>query len=77
MVQELTYSAARSIARPVAPLSLGFFVLGLRGYFCRQAALGTRGERMDNVTLIRVIAGVLAVVVVVILGFRMKKKAPR
>jgi hypothetical protein len=35
------------------------------------------GERMDNVTLIRVVAGVLAVVVVVILGFRMKKKAPR
>jgi hypothetical protein len=32
---------------------------------------------MDNVTLIRVVAGVLAVVVVVILLFRMKKKAPR
>ena len=32
---------------------------------------------MENVTLIRVIAGVLAVVVVVILIYRMKKKAPR
>jgi hypothetical protein len=32
---------------------------------------------MDNVTLIRVVAGVLAVVVLVILIFRMKKKAPR
>jgi hypothetical protein len=35
------------------------------------------GGKMDNVTLIRVVAGILAVVVVVILGFRMKKKAPR
>jgi hypothetical protein len=34
-------------------------------------------RRMDNVTLIRVVAGILAVVVVVILAFRMKKKAPR
>ena len=32
---------------------------------------------MDNVTLIRVVAGVLAAVVFVILLFRMKKKAPR
>jgi hypothetical protein len=32
---------------------------------------------MDNVTLIRVIAGVLAVVVLVMLVYRMKKKAPR
>ena len=32
---------------------------------------------MDNVTLIRVVAGVLAVVVLVILLLRMKKKAPR
>lgn len=32
---------------------------------------------MDNVTLIRVVAGILAVVVVVILIFRSKKKAPR
>ena len=32
---------------------------------------------MDNVTLIRVIAGFLAVAVVVILIYRMKKKAPR
>jgi hypothetical protein len=32
---------------------------------------------MDNVTLIRVVAGVLAGVVFVILVFRMKKKAPR
>ena len=35
------------------------------------------GERMDNVTLIRVVAGILAGVVVLILLFRMKKKAPR
>jgi hypothetical protein len=35
------------------------------------------GERMDNVTLIRVVAGVLAIVVFVTLLFRMKKKAPR
>ena len=32
---------------------------------------------MDNVTLIRVVSGVLAVVVLLILIFRMKKKAPR
>lgn len=32
---------------------------------------------MDNVTVIRVVSGVLAVVVVVILIYRMKKKAPR
>jgi hypothetical protein len=32
---------------------------------------------MDNVTLIRVIAGVLAVCTVVLLIYRMKKKAPR
>ena len=32
---------------------------------------------MDNVTLIRVVSGVLAVVVLVILIYRMKKKAPR
>jgi hypothetical protein len=32
---------------------------------------------MDNVTVIRVVAGVLAVVVLVILLFRAKKKAPR
>jgi hypothetical protein len=32
---------------------------------------------MDNVTLIRVVAGVLAVAVLVILIFRMKKRAPR
>jgi hypothetical protein len=32
---------------------------------------------MDNVTLIRIVAGVLAFVVFVILLFRMKKKAPR
>jgi hypothetical protein len=35
------------------------------------------GESMDNVTLIRVVAGILAVIVFVILIFRMKKKAPR
>ena len=32
---------------------------------------------MDNVTLIRVVAGVLAVVVLVILIYRTKKSAPR
>jgi hypothetical protein len=32
---------------------------------------------MDNVTLIRVVAAVLAVVVVVIQFLRMKKKTPR
>jgi hypothetical protein len=32
---------------------------------------------MDNVTLIRVVAGILAAVVFVILLLRMKKKAPR
>jgi hypothetical protein len=32
---------------------------------------------MDNVTLIRVVAGVLAVVVAIILIYRMKMKAPR
>lgn len=32
---------------------------------------------MDNVTLIRVVSGVMAVVVALILVYRMKKKAPR
>jgi hypothetical protein len=32
---------------------------------------------MDNVTLIRVISGILAAVVLVMLVYRMKKKAPR
>jgi hypothetical protein len=32
---------------------------------------------MDNVTLIRVISGILAVVVLVILLYRMKKKVPK
>ena len=32
---------------------------------------------MDNVSLIRVIAGVLFVVTLVVLIYRMKKKAPR
>lgn len=32
---------------------------------------------MDNVTLIRVIAGIMAAVVFVVLVYRMKKKAPR
>jgi hypothetical protein len=32
---------------------------------------------MDNVTLIRVVSGILAVVVLVILIYRMKKRAPR
>ena len=32
---------------------------------------------MDNVTLVRVVAGIVAVVILVILIYRMKKKAPR
>ena len=32
---------------------------------------------MDNVTLIRVISGILAVCTLVLLVYRMKKKAPR
>ena len=32
---------------------------------------------MDNVLVIRVVSGILAVVVLVILIYRMKKKAPR
>jgi hypothetical protein len=32
---------------------------------------------MDNISLIRVVSGVLAVVVLFILMYRMKKKAPR
>jgi hypothetical protein len=32
---------------------------------------------MDNVTLIRVVSGILAVVVLVILIYRMKKKVPK
>ena len=32
---------------------------------------------MENVTLIRVVAGVLALAVLAILIYRMKKKAPR
>jgi hypothetical protein len=32
---------------------------------------------MDNTTLIRIVSGILAVVVLFILIYRMKKKAPR
>lgn len=32
---------------------------------------------MDNITLIRVISGILAVAVLLILMYRMKKRAPR
>ena len=32
---------------------------------------------MDNVSLIRIVSGVLALVVAIILIYRMKKKAPR
>ena len=32
---------------------------------------------MDNVALIRVVAGILAVVVAIILVYRMKRNAPR
>jgi len=32
---------------------------------------------MDNVTLIRVVSGILAVCTLIILIYRMKKKAPR
>jgi hypothetical protein len=34
-------------------------------------------NKLDNVTLIRVVAGLLAIVVFVILVFRLKKKTPR
>ncbi len=49
----------------------------LRGAFRAGLCCDAKGDKMDNVTLIRVVAGVLAVVVVLILVFRMKKKAPR
>ena len=64
------YAAHTFVIREEAllfPFDLGY----VRGF----SFLG--GERMNNVTLIRVVAGVLAVVVVVILAFRMQKKAPR
>ena len=32
---------------------------------------------MDNVTLVRIVSGVLAVVILIALIYRMKKKAPR
>ena len=32
---------------------------------------------MDNITLIRVVSGICAVIVLVILIYRMKKKSPR
>jgi hypothetical protein len=32
---------------------------------------------MDNITMIRVVSGICAVIVLVILIYRMKKKAPR
>ena len=32
---------------------------------------------MDNVTLIRVVSGIAAIVIIVILVYRFKKKAPR
>lgn len=32
---------------------------------------------MDNIVLIRIISGILAVVVLMVLIYRMKKKAPR
>lgn len=32
---------------------------------------------MDNVTLIRIVSGILAVVVLIILIYRMKKKTPK
>jgi len=51
-----------------------------RGYIFRGIVKGTNAskywETMDNVTLIRIVAGVLAVFVFVVLLFRMKKKAP-
>jgi hypothetical protein len=32
---------------------------------------------MDNLTLIRVVSGIIAVVILIMLIYRMKKKAPR
>ena len=49
----------------------------LRGIGAQAVTNRRRGEEMDNVTLIRVISGILAVVVLVILIYRMKKKAPK
>src|SRR5262245_8522967 len=43
----------------------------------RQKVTLNAGATMDNVTRIRVVAGILAVVVLVILILRSKKKAPR
>jgi len=40
-------------------------------------ATHSEDHTMDNVTLIRVVSGILAVVVLVILIYRMKKKAPK
>src|SRR4029077_21062587 len=49
-----------------------------RGLKIRAAASQKLEEiPMDNVTLIRVVSGILAVVVLIILIYRMKKKAPR
>jgi hypothetical protein len=43
-----------------------------------RRAIPAKGENnMDNVTLIRVISGVLAVAVLCILIYRMKKTAPK
>lgn len=54
---------------------------GYNSATCRKACLfwefNHRRKDMDNVTLIRVVSGILAVVVLVILVYRMKKKAPR
>lgn len=47
----------------------------MQGAGLQNSRLGE--NNLDNVTLIRVVAGVLAVVVFVILVFRVKKKAPR
>jgi len=42
-----------------------------------RGTIPAEGIALDNVTLIRIVSGALAVVVFVILVFRMKKKAPR
>ena len=43
----------------------------------REKPILYSGVAMNNVTVIRIVAGVLAIVVLVILIFRSKKKAPR
>src|SRR5712664_4169146 len=62
---------SRTSARPRSPCQSD------QGKLHPNSLSPTLQRPMDNVTLIRVVAGVLAFVVFIILLFRMKKKAPR